>query len=273
VVAVAVLLGAGCGDDEDGASGPDDSTPAAGSESAAAPATLEVASNDYGYVLSDSSVPAGAVTITQTNVGTEDHQATVIQLPEGDTVADLVAGLSAEGDLYPGYEAYGGGPNSVEPGVSNESTQVLDEGKYAFICFIPDAEGTAHYQLGMAEPFEVTANDGSTAPQLPSDAAPEATVTMSEFAFEGADSFDGSGVVEVVNEGAEAHELTIIGDPTGSSVSSGGLATIAPGASALVPLELGAGDYQLVCFVTDEASGDIHVLLGMEQNLTLGDTG
>lgn len=274
VLLVAAVGLTGCGSDDEDSSGDstgtDDSTASGSSEDAAAPAELEVSSIDYGYELAESTVPAGAVTITQTNDGEEPHQATAVRLEDGQTVDDLVAGFTEEGDAAFGYDVFAGGPNGIGPGGENESTQVLSEGEYAFICFIPDAEGTPHYQSGMAERFEVTANDGSTPEQLPTDVAPDATVTLVDFAFEGADELPDSGVIEVVNEGAEAHELTIVGGTEEAPEALGGLAAIAPGESALITLGVEPGVKGLFCYITDEASGQPHFLLGMTQDSTFG---
>ncbi|OWY63638.1 hypothetical protein B7486_51950 [cyanobacterium TDX16] len=273
VLVVAAVGLSGCGSDDEGSSGStDDSAPAASGGEELATAELDVTSIDYGYELAETSVPAGAVTITQDNQGDEPHQATAVRLEDGQTVDDLVAGFTADGDTAFGYDVFAGGPNGIGPGDANETTQVLEEGQYAFICFIPDAEGTPHYQSGMAEEFEVTANDGTTAPELPTDEEPVATVTLVDFAFEGGDELPASGLVEVVNDGAEAHELTIVGGTEEAPEALGGLAAIAPGESALVPLDLEPGVGQLICYIADEASGQPHFLLGMQQDSTFDTT-
>jgi hypothetical protein len=93
-----------------------------------------------------------------------------------------------------------------------------------------------------------------------------------DFAFEGADELPASGVIEVVNEGSEAHELTIAGGTEDAPEALGGLAAIAPGESALVPLDVEPGTVQIICYIADEASGQPHFLLGMQQDSVFGTT-
>ena len=139
---------------------------------------------------------------------------------------------------------------------------LIGAGDYVTYCFLPD-----HAQQGMIEPFTVT---GET-PAEPVTVEAMSTVGLHDFGFDVPEDFDGQGTVEVVNNGDQAHELTILDadDQTGQ----GGLTTTAPGTTGYsdldLDLDLAPGDYTFVCFVTDPESGQIHLQLGMEQPVSI----
>jgi hypothetical protein len=83
------------------------------------------------------------------------------------------------------------------------------------------------------------------------------------------EGFTGQGTVAVTNTGDQAHELTIVGGPADAQVGAGGLTTIAPGSTGYLDLDLPPGDYSFVCFVTDPDSGQIHLQLGMQADVTI----
>ena len=135
---------------------------------------------------------------------------------------------------------------------------LIGAGDYVAYCFLPD-----HAQQGMVEPFTVTGEAAAEAVTV--EAA--STVAMRDFEFEVPDGWDGQGTVEVVNEGDQAHELTILGAETRWA---GGPDRDRTGDDGLrVDLDLAPGDYTFVCFVTDPESGQIHLQLGMEQEVTI----
>ena len=218
---------------------------------------FDVTSVDFGYELAATEVPAGPVQVNQTNEGNEDHQVTLIRLDDGMTPDELVTIIAEEGDGALDPSIFAGGPNSVVPGESNTALVELAAGDYVAYCFLPN-----HAAQGMVEPFSVT-GETPTGVVTPT---PASTVGLSNFAFDVPGDFDGEGTVEVVNEGDQAHELTIV---TADQTSAGGLTTIAPGATGYVDLALPPGDYRFVCFVTDPDSGQIHLQLGMDQAVTV----
>lgn len=266
VLALGAIVMVGCGDDSDdtpeGAAGGDTTTTAADTTEVAAdapvePAVLDVTSAEFGYELSTAEVSAGPVQVNQTNAGELEHQVTIIGL-DGMTPDELVTTIAEEGDDALDPAVFAGGPNTVGPGEANTALVQLEAGEYVAYCFLPD-----HAAQGMVEPFTVT---GEAPAEV---AAPEAasTIELVNFGFEVPAIFDGRGTIEVVNNGDQAHELTILDadDQTGQ----GGLTTTGPGTTGYVDIDLAPGDYTFVCFVTDPASGQIHLQLGMEQPVTI----
>jgi len=267
ILAVVTLLSivlVGCGDDDNDTAGadggattttaPETTEPSA---DAVEPAAFDVTSVDFGYEFSSTEVPAGPVLVSQTNEGSVDHQVTLIRLDDGMTPDELVTTVAEEGDDALDPSIFAGGPNSVRPGEANSALVELTAGDYVAYCFLPN-----HAAQGMVEPFSVTGEPPAevVTPTVAS------TVGLSNFEFDVPEDFDGQGTVEVVNDGDQAHEMTII---TTDQVSAGGLATIAPGETGYVDLELAPGDYRFVCFITDPDSGQIHLQLGMDQPVTI----
>jgi hypothetical protein len=257
-----VPLLAACGDDGagDGDAGANESTT---SEVAASsgPAELDVTSLDYAYELSAASVPAGLVTVNQTNDGEEPHQVTLVRLEDGQAATDLADAIAADGDHATDDGNYSGGPNSVAAGQANSATSELAAGEYALICFIPADDGESHFAKGMVAQLEVTAAE---APAADPPAAAE-TVAMDDFSFTVPDGFTGAEVVAVTNDGEQAHELTVLR----GGIAAGGLAAIGPGQTAWVELGLEPGEHQFTCFVSDIETGQPHLALGMQTDLTI----
>jgi uncharacterized cupredoxin-like copper-binding protein len=268
ILVVGVLLTflvAGCGDDSGrddvGADGgattappPTDTTGAA-----AEPFEFDVTSVDFGYELATDEVPAGPVDVVQTNEGDEEHQVTLIRLDDGQTPDQLLQTITDEGDDALDPSVFAGGPNGIPAGETNAARVDLAPGEYVAYCFIPD-----HAQQGMIEPFTVT---GEAVEPAPVEA--DQTIGLENFAFDVPDEFTGQGTFEVTNTGDQPHEWTIVGGTDDAQVGAGGLTTIAPGETGYVDLDLPPGDYSFVCFVTDPESGNIHLQLGMQAEVTV----
>jgi plastocyanin len=265
LIAVFVLLVplvAACGDDDGGGTGAgEDGSPTSEAAAPSGPTELDVTSLDYAYELSAESVPAGLVTVNQTNDGDENHQVTLVRLEDGQSAVDLADAIAADGDHATDDRNYAGGPNSVAAGQANSATSELEEGAYALICFIPAEDGEPHFAKGMVAEVEVTEPEGPGADPP----AAEESVGMDDFAFAVPDGFTGTGVVEVTNTGEQAHELTVL---TGDT-PAGGLAAIGPGQTGWVELGLEPGDHQFTCFVSDIDTGRPHLALGMQTDLTI----
>lgn len=264
-ILVVLTLGAivlvGCGDDdpEAAAVGTGSSTEAGGTTEPTQPEPFdfEVTSVDFGYELATTDVPAGPVAVTQVNEGDQAHQVTFLRLDDGQTPDELLQLITEEGDGALDPSVWAGGPNSVLPGETNSALVSLDAGAYVAYCFIPE-----HAQQGMIEPFSVTGD-----PSGPVTAEPSETVSLRDFEFDVPDGFTGQGTVEVVNEGEQGHELTIV--RAEDQAPAGGLTTIAPGETGYVDLALPPDDYRLICFVQDPGSGRLHADLGMTEDLTI----
>jgi len=262
VLTLLALVLVGCGDGSNdtpgGADAATDTTATDTTEAAAEPAVFDVTSVDFGYELSTDEVPAGLVRVNQTNGGDEEHQVTLIRLDGGMTPDELVTTITEQGDGVLDPDIFAGGTNNVAPGEANTALVNLEAADYVTYCFLPD-----HAQQGMIEPFTVTGE----APAEPVTVEATSTVGLHDFSFDVPEDFDGQGTVEVVNNGDQAHELTIL--DTEDQTGQGGLAVTAPGTTGNVDLNLAPGNYTFVCFVQDPESGDLHLQLGMEQSVTI----
>ena len=265
------------------ASAPASAAPSAAASGAAAGA-LAVTGKEYAFDL-PASVPAGVTAITLTNAGQEEHQAQLVKLNAGKTMADLLTALqNPDQTAALALITLAGGPNGVAPGASGTATVALQPGAYAFLCFISSADGVPHLAKGMIAPLEVTGTAATTA--LP---PADASLTLKDFSFDLNSLTAGKHTIAVKNDGPQPHEATIIKLNDGVTVDTilgmataspaptgpppwtdvGGLTGIAPGTTANVDVDLPAGNYAFICFVPDPATGKAHFELGMIGPLTI----
>jgi uncharacterized cupredoxin-like copper-binding protein len=261
VVLLTVVL-VGCGDDTDdpppaAAESEDTSSTETTLAGATEPFAFDVTSVDFGYELATSEVPAGPVQVTQVNAGEEEHQVTLMRLDGGMTPDELATIIAEEGDDALDPSIFAGGPNNIPPGESNTALVELTAGDHVAYCFLPD-----HARQGMIEPFTVT-DGGEVSPPA---VEPAATIALDDFEFVVPQGFAGQGTIEVVNEGAQAHEWTILG---AQAVGRGGLTAIAPGTTGYADVDLAPGQYTFVCFVLDPETQSPHVELGMTTAVTI----
>ena len=262
------------------------STAGSAAPSTAAAATLAVTGKEYAFEL-PASVPAGVTAITLSNTGKEEHQAQLVKLIDGKTMTDLAGALqnpdpSAALQLI----TLSGGPNAVAPGGTGTTTQALQPGQYAFLCFISAPDGQPHIAKGMVAPLEVTGT--ATTTELPKG---DAALTLKDFSFDLTSLTTGKHTVTVRNDGPQPHDATIVKLNDGVTVDTlkgmatstaspapsgpppwtdvGGLTGIAPGATANFDLDLPAGNYAFICFVPDPATQKSHFQLGMIGALTV----
>lgn len=263
-----------------GASAPTNASPSAGSIQ-----DLAVTGKEYAFE-APAAVPAGPTRITLTNAGKEEHQVQVAKLADGKTFADLTEALKGPNESAAlALVSLDGGPTGVVPGASGSTTVALTPGQYVFLCFVTTAEGVPHFAKGMIAPLEVK-EPASTA-ALP---AGDAALTLQDFAFVGLDTLSpGKHAIAITNKGPQPHEATIVKLADGVTVpqlltaftsneppagpppftSAGGIAGVAPGASATLDVDLPAGNYAYICFVPDPATGKPHAALGMIGALTV----
>jgi hypothetical protein len=230
-----------------------------------------------------SGIAAGATRLALTNAGDEPHHAQVFRLDDGASVADLAAAL-ANGGPPAALEvgSFVGGTGLVAPGRESRADAILDlePGRYALICFVPDAEGMPHVAHGMLQPFEVGASDDpSPGPDVDVD------VELADFRFELPDSIAGDDVLAITNRStAEQHEMVfarledgvtvddVIGALHGGTplpaVGVGGMQALPPGATQRLQLDLEPGRYVVLCAVPS-ADGTPHYDAGMIEEVTV----
>jgi hypothetical protein len=269
---------------------------AAGSETATSetPPTFEIdataSESGMGYSFPQPTAPAGWVTIELVNKDPQlPHQAQLFRLHDETTVDQFTQALMTppgEGAVIGMADAVGG-PNAISGSSPVTSFVKLDAGAtYMVICAIPAPAGKPPYAHGMIDPSTVDDAAGSA-----SQPAAASTITLSNFKFSLPDDLDWSKPIDVKNEGTEPHELVIVGAapgktlddvkaaisaPPGSApagpppyVFHGGVAAIAPGSDQVFQPDLESGDYLLVCFITDPATGKPHFALGMVTPMTV----
>ncbi len=253
---MALLLGA-CGGDDDG-----QPPQAAGAE----PAQLAVTTSEFKFEASADSVPAGLVEITLENAGKEPHQVQLFRLNDGvayDRFKGFATTRGPEAANTFEVSVVAGGVNEVSPGESATAIVDLEEGSYAFVCFV-----RGHNTEGMVAPFEVTAAEETNF----AEPAPDAEVGLTEFAFGVPPDF-AEGTVAFTNNGEQPHEAGLfrlegatldevtafIEKPTGpppgkgDPAGQGSISAIAPGETAYADISgLEPGVYAFVCFVPDQ---------------------
>jgi plastocyanin len=257
------------------------------------PQQAKLTATEYSYAGTDLSFKPGDVSVSLTNNGKEEHQATIVRLKDGKTIADLGrVAASDPGKLDTIIDVFGG-PNAVAPGATITATQTLGAGDYYFMCFIPGPDGQPHAAKGMVAPFKVAGTAAGAA-------QPDSTniVALKEYAFgvQGAPTDAKAsptkpvpvkgGTVTFANQGEQLHEAAIYKpapgktakdvieyfkqqNPTGPPpvIPAGGVAALDPGTSATTTLT--PGDYVFMCFLPDRASGAPHFTKGMIQAVTV----
>jgi hypothetical protein len=248
----------------------------------AAPTPVTVTANDYRFE-APATIPAGAVTIQLVNHGKELHQAQIVKLEDGKTVADLAKALQHPGPP-PSWIKFVGGPNGIAPGQEAQATSVLAPGNYAYLCFIPSTDGVMHAAKGMVRPFTVTAGSGASS-QPP---AADVTIKLADYTFAASPALtQGHHTIKVENVGPQAHELVLLKLAPGKKAEDfakwaesgmkgpppaqplGGVTFLDKGAQGTFTADLTPGDYGFVCFVPDAKDGKPHVAHGMMQTFTV----
>jgi uncharacterized cupredoxin-like copper-binding protein len=278
---VACILSAACatGQEKKGSD-----TTAAAAPPAPAPSVLTVTATDFAFDAPES-VPAGTTTIRMVNNGRGIHHVQVLQLLEGKTYADLEAAFKAmtPASTMPGWIRFIGGPLPVAPGAPSDATVPLDAGNYALVCLVDIPDHVPHFAKGMMRPLMVTSPAVAVTPP-----AADVNVTLSDYAFAASPALSaGKHVLHVTNTAKQPHEIFLLrldagktmqdmakwatdfkGPPPGTPM--GGTAAISPGVAVDVPVDLTAGEYILICFVSDAKDGKAHVAHGMVQQITVG---
>jgi iron uptake system component EfeO len=118
-LATVALVIAACGGGTGGSAAPATPLP---------PGVFAVEAREYQFTPSTLTVPAGSVTFSVKNAGTEEHE---FEIFEGETVVDEIEGLV--------------------PGLTKDLTVTLEAGAYTFMCKL-----NGHDQLGMKGTLTVT---------------------------------------------------------------------------------------------------------------------
>ena len=109
---------------------------------------------EYGFRLSQP-LKSGSRVIRVYNAGKQTHEVELVQLAPGATAASMLAWLGKMQGPPPGKAL--GGIAGLSPGMSQSFSADLSRGKYALICFVPDAkDGKPHFAHGMVQEITIT---------------------------------------------------------------------------------------------------------------------
>ena len=116
------------------------------------------------------------------------------------------------------------------------------------------------------------------------------SVSLADFEFDAPETLAaGETTFEVTNNGTQAHEMAVFSLEEGTTTEdvlailtgevepegpppfafTGQVAVMTPGESGVTTLDLAAGTYSLLCFVTDPEADAPHFALGMAQDLVV----
>jgi hypothetical protein len=300
------LFGAACKDDKEDGDGGEPTTvetpmetpgeTPAGTPAVGTAGQLDITAVEFSFRGVPASQPGGLTTITLTNAGAEDHQAVIMKLNEGATMDQFQSALEADESGVQAVALASGasGVNALVGGESGEVQYDLSEGTHVMLCFVSGEDGIPHVAKGMITSFEVTPAEGTPA-EIP---APDSSMTLADFSFPDTAIATGPQTIQVVNSGAQNHEVTVVKLAEGFTVdqlramfteeqptpapgetpeeqgpppftSAGGYGAIAPGDDGYMILDLEPGNYALLCFFPDPATGAPHAALGMVGSLTV----
>jgi uncharacterized cupredoxin-like copper-binding protein len=239
--------------------------------------TVVFVAHDYGFRGPDR-IAAGLTTVRIVNQGQDLHHIQFLKLLQGKSAADFQAAVAADSSRLPDWVQYAGGPNAHLPGSLASATVNLTEGDYVVMCWIPDKKGVPHVALGMQKALFVR---GAKPTKV---SAPNASITIKQIDYQFVLSKrieSGVHTIEVMNHGAQAHELVIVKLAPGATVKDV-IAAFEPGAAGPPPGELVGGitgiekgervhftgefvpgRYGLICFIPDVVTGRPHFLHGM----------
>ena len=234
---------------------------------------------EYGFRGADHLDP-GMVNFQLVNTGKESHQMQLVRLEEGHTAAEFAAAIKADPVHVPGWSRLVGGPNGVVAGERASTLQVLTPGDYVLVCWMPNAAGIAHLNLGMTKSVTVTAGAPEPAPEI----VPDITITLADFSYKLSKPITaGNHIIRVDNGGHQVHETLVVQLPAKGSVKAfgaaltpgkpssgpppgkpiGGVVGLAPGDHGFFQMAFTPGHYGLLCLFPDQKTGKPHFEEGM----------
>jgi hypothetical protein len=241
---------------------------------------MTVNATDYAFDAPDQ-VPSGLMTVHLVDNGAELHHVAFVKLNDGKTIADVEQVLKGPPPM-PSWAVDYGGVNPPHPGGGMATTtQMLEPGNYALLCFVPSPDGTPHFAKGMVRALTVVADSGPAAPEPTADI----TMTLDDYSFTTSKPITaGKHTIKVENSGSQSHELMLArlapgkkaadipawvdkpnGPPPGEPI--GGVPAMAKGHSAYVTADFAPGDYAFICFLPDAKDGKPHFTHGMIQQI------
>ena len=122
---------------------------------------LVIEAVEYGFKTLGS-IPAGVTTVQLKNLGTEAHEAGLVRLNDGVTVAQFMDALKQSGGgPPPPIFTYEGGVPQLAASKTATVVLALSEGQYVLVCTVRAPDGQPHAAKGMVLPVQVTAASGT----------------------------------------------------------------------------------------------------------------
>ena len=258
-----------------------DTTPSATQQGAASPNVVTFHAKDFAFA-GPSEIPAGLTTFDVVNDGPGLHHLQLVRLDSGRTMADLEAALKHPGPPTR-WAVFVGGPNAPSPGRTGNATLEMTPGTYAILCMVDVPGGVPHFARGMVHALTVTS---SAAPAAPAPAA-DVSIRLTDYAFDLSTPLTaGRHTFAVRVDAPQPHEVELVrlapgktvqdmmawmpkmqGPPPGEAL--GGVAALAPGATASFTADLTPGNYLFMCMVPDARDGKPHAMHGMVKAVTI----
>jgi hypothetical protein len=236
--------------------------------------------NEVSYTVEDGGfagpdqLQAGWTRMVLTNASSGVDHIQLVKLDDGQSVDTLAAALAEHPDAFPAWAQPLGGPNAPDPGGTATAIVNLEPGSYAMYSAIPNGDGVPGVARGFLKAVTVTSQRSMAAePQA------DLTIALNDFSFGLAGNpTAGTRTIRFDNQGAQPHEAYLVKLSEGVTVEDylnaspdaappatglGGITGIVPGDHQFVVSELETGNYALMCFLVDPASGAPHFALGM----------
>jgi len=250
---------------------------------------LDITLTDDAISVGSTTIPTGNVVLHVINNGSTGNSAGLIGPGEGQTMDELKAAAATPvpDDEFPPF-LYGatllGGPGEIEPGKTGEALVTVTAGEWAVMV------------EGNQPPVFVTAADSPDSNTT--DPTAQLEVTVGDFYFKGFDNVPaGPAIWKVTNEGKQPHMIAVSQVPDGTTFdqimatvqymgtgtpvpgtleegdfgpANAGLLLLTTGKSCWVTADLEDGTYVALCFVTDPATHQPHIMEGMVNLFTVG---
>jgi uncharacterized cupredoxin-like copper-binding protein len=252
-----------------------------GASESSGPPVVSIVAREYAFDAPDS-IEGGPTTIRLVSRGKEQHFVQLVRIASPHTITEFRRTLAAPVETP--WVTSVGGVGTIQPGGVAMTTIDLAPGLYALLCDMEDAHGTPHMMEGMLR--SMTVLEKHNAAVMPT---ADVVLALSDYAFTLPTPLTaGAHVVEVRNEGAQAHMALLWRLHRGKSASDvihwmdtpsdtgpppvtllGGTPDLAVGRKVQLVLHLDPGNYVLICLVDDVHDHKPHYQHGMVRELAV----
>ncbi len=121
---------------------------------------------EFAFVFEDGALNSGNFAFSAENIGEQDHEIAILQIPGPLSTADLLQGLESDDESFiQGFGFLG----FLAPGSTGTAAlaEPLGTGNYALVCFLPDVDEVPHAFKGMVSQPSVGSPSGGLAPISP----------------------------------------------------------------------------------------------------------